>query len=176
MLHFATFTRYTFVEYDILMTEIEFEKNIMAMQSRMVQFAFTILHSQVEAEDAVSELIAKLWDKRNNLSKYKNINSFLLVSVRNAAYDVIRQRREKSELSEEIEDFSTSVNREDNISLVRFAIAQLSIKQREIIHLKELEGYNNSEIANMLQTTETNIRMILSRARKSLRDKIIELS
>ncbi len=157
------------------MTKIEFERHIVVMQSRMISFAYAILHSQHEAEDLVSDIITKLWIKREELSHYSNLKSYLFVAVRNGAYDLIRSRRASDELLDTLADSNSSVERLDNIALVRHAISTLPPKQREVLHLKEIEGYSVEEISQLIDAQATNVRMILSRARHALRDKIIEL-
>ena len=48
-------------------------------------------------------------------------------------------------------------------------------RQREMIHLRDIEGYPIPEIAAITQTDEANVRMTLSRARHKLK-QIIEQS
>ena len=53
--------------------------------------------------------------------------------------------------------------------LVRRAISALPERQREVLHLKEIEGYPTREIAAMVGCDEAQVRVILSRARAGLR-------
>ena len=43
---------------------------------------------------------------------------------------------------------------------------------REVLHLKDIEGYATHEIARMLGVEENQVRTILSRARRGLRETI----
>ena len=56
--------------------------------------------------------------------------------------------------------------------MVHKALAQLPEKQRLAIHLKDIEGYSGKEIAGILETDESNVRTILSRGRRALREII----
>ena len=53
--------------------------------------------------------------------------------------------------------------------LVRRALSALPERQREVLHLKEIEGYPTREIAAMLGCDEAQVRVILSRGRMALR-------
>lgn len=54
--------------------------------------------------------------------------------------------------------------------LVRRAMAELPQRQREVLHLKDIEGYPTHEIAGMVACDEAQVRVILSRARSGLRE------
>lgn len=56
--------------------------------------------------------------------------------------------------------------------IVAKAMARLSPKLREVLHLKDIEGYATHEIARMLGVEENQVRTILSRARRGLRETI----
>ena len=51
-------------------------------------------------------------------------------------------------------------------------MARLTEKQRTVLHLKDIEGYSTKEVAEILETDEANVRTILSRSRKALREII----
>ena len=59
--------------------------------------------------------------------------------------------------------------------LTRSIIAALPEKQRMAIHLRDVEGYEIAEIGEILGMEERNVRMNLSRARKSVREEIIKV-
>ena len=70
--------------------------------------------------------------------------------------------------TEEVERWSTR-------ELVRTAMDRLPLRQREVLHLKEIEGYSTHEIAQMISTEENQVRTILSRGRKALREEVEKL-
>lgn len=51
-------------------------------------------------------------------------------------------------------------------------MTRLPEKQRTALHLKDIEGYSTKEVAEILETDEANVRTILSRSRKALREII----
>ena len=55
---------------------------------------------------------------------------------------------------------------------MRRAMACLPERQRETLHLKDIEGVPTCEIARMLGCDEAQVRVILSRARHGLREAL----
>jgi RNA polymerase sigma-70 factor (ECF subfamily) len=70
-------------------------------------------------------------------------------------------------------DNETTTN--DMATLTRKLMAELPDKQRIAIHMRDIEGYEIEEIANLLESDEASVRVNLSRARKSIREQLIEL-
>ena len=95
-----------------------------------------------------------------------------MTSLRNGCYDRLRRVRPLDGdtfpfLAAEAED-----ERAEAREIVAKAMARLSPKLREVLHLKDIEGYATPEIARMLGVEEDQVRTILSRARKGLRETI----
>jgi RNA polymerase sigma-70 factor (ECF subfamily) len=86
-----------------------------------------------------------------------------------------RLRRQTFAINEEVttNDISISAELSDITSITQRAIASLPEKQRVAIHLRDVEGYEIEEIAEVLECDSTSVRMNLSRARKSIRERII---
>lgn len=55
---------------------------------------------------------------------------------------------------------------------IRAAIAALPGSQREVITLRDIEGWSSAEVCNILQISETNQRVILHRARSRVRQAL----
>jgi RNA polymerase sigma-70 factor (ECF subfamily) len=62
----------------------------------------------------------------------------------------------------------------DSVSLVEKFIKTLPVQQQLIIQLRDIEQYEFKEIAEVLDMKETAIRVALSRARKTLKEKLIK--
>ncbi len=157
------------------MTTYEFDTYFKKHRPKMVRFASAILHSMDDAEDVASEVMERLWRQHDTLGRYKNFDALVMTSTRNCAYDHIRKRRPSEEPNDSTRPPDDLEQRNDSQALVRFAISKLPDRQREIIHLREIEGYEISEIAQIFEIEESNTRMILSRSRTALREIIIKL-
>jgi RNA polymerase sigma-70 factor (ECF subfamily) len=52
-------------------------------------------------------------------------------------------------------------------------ISALPDKQRIAIHLRDVEGYEIEEIAQILETDEASVRVNISRARKRIKEQLL---
>ena len=59
--------------------------------------------------------------------------------------------------------------------LLRQAMARMPHRQREALHLKEIEGFATKEIAAIFATDEAQVRVMLSRARCRLGEEVEKL-
>ncbi|MDO5442065.1 MAG: RNA polymerase sigma factor [Bacteroidia bacterium] len=139
----------------------------------MLGYAFSFLGSKEDAEDVVQGVIVKLLGKPLFAMTVRNVDAFLIRSVRNACIDFIRVRKIKTPDFGNLEASGSSEDWSDR-DLLRAAMARLPDKQRMIVYLKDVSGYTTEEIAKMLDVSDGQIRTTLSRARKSLREYIIK--
>ena len=58
---------------------------------------------------------------------------------------------------------------QETLAQVQAAIAALPPTQREVITLRDVEGWSSEEVCNILEITETNQRVLLHRARAKVR-------
>ena len=157
------------------MKEQEFTRTVLPLRDRMFRYARTLLCGRDEAEDAVHDLLERLWRDRDRLDDCRSVASFVMTCLRNACYDRMRSLRARSQRDEAVrmraERMTTDVvDGWEARDLVRRAMARLPDRQREALHLKEIEGYPTREIAQLLATDEAQVRTLLSRARCAMRE------
>ena len=157
------------------MKETEFTSLVLPLRDRMFRYAQSLLLSPAEAEDAVHDLLERLWTERGRLDGCRSVDSFVMTAVRNRCYDRLRRRRACGRRDDAVAGWterSTAAEAErwEMRELVRRAMAGLPGRQREVLHLKDIEGYPTGEIAGMVGCDEAQVRMILSRARSGLRE------
>ena len=76
------------------MTNDEFENLIIQQKNKLYRFAFSILRNREETEDAVQEIVLKLWKMRMSLEKNKNVKSFCMQSIKYHCLDVLRKQNQ----------------------------------------------------------------------------------
>ena len=161
------------------MTRKEFETDILPLSRTLYRFAFRFLSSKEEAEDAVQDVFLKLWKMRDKLSEYDNIQAFTMTVIRNHCLDRLRKKKMEYLDDTSTDDARTSdMNLEDRMeNMERFRIitdiiSNLPENYRSVIQLRDIDGYEYEEIARKLNTDISNLRVILSRARKMVREKL----
>ena len=137
----------------------------------MFRLACSILGRSDEAQDMTQDVAERILRRQESLEDVRNIDSFLARAVRNACIDRIRRRKETTPKIPDIPD-EKNPDRWNDRQMVHRALSKLPERQRLAVHLKDIEGYSNKELADILETDETNVRTILSRGRKALREII----
>lgn len=137
----------------------------------MFRLACSILGQSEEAQDMMQDVAERVLRKKEGLQEVENIDAFLTRSVRNACIDRLRRRKDTTPKIPEVPDEKSPEGWSDR-QLVHKALARLPEKQRLAVHLKDIEGYSGKEIARILETDEANVRTILSRGRRALREII----
>jgi RNA polymerase sigma factor (sigma-70 family) len=162
------------------MNQNEFVKLIAPFKDKVFRLAKRLLISTEEAEDASQEVLVKLWSKNQSLDNYNNIEAFAMTMTKNYCLDQLKSKRAGNMqiVSADFASGSASSEKilEDNDSLdwVEKIINQLPEQQRLIIQLRDVEQYEFSAIAKILDMNETAIRVALSRARKTVREFMIK--
>jgi RNA polymerase sigma-70 factor, ECF subfamily len=146
--------------------------------ARMKNLARNLLGNPIDAEDAVQETFLKV---HRSIAGFRGQSSFVTWTYRiliNTCYDARRSRLRKKEVanqdSEEspgIEPRAPGAHPTLRMALER-ALAKLTQHQRDVFLLYEVEGFRHSEIAGMLEMTETASKNTLFQAKKSLRQTL----
>lgn len=161
------------------MKQAEFLNMINPIQDKLYRLAKRLLVSTEEAEDAVQEVILKLWNKREQIGDYKNPEAFAMTMTKNYCLDRLKSKQ-AGNLKIVHSNFQTSQNIEreveanDGVQLVFEIMATLPEQQRMVLQLRDVEQFEFAEIAEMLDSNETAIRVALSRARKTVREALLK--
>ena len=159
------------------MESTQFNTQILNHSDKLFRFAKSILRNVDAAQDAVQELILKLWEKRDQLDEVENMQAFTMRSMRNLCLDTIRQHREEVEIPAEIEYVEPNpyhlIERKDLAARIRLMIDNLPELQRTIIRMRDVEEMEITEIAYVTSLTENAVSVNLSRARQKIREQIL---
>lgn len=159
-----------YFEMSDLNSEIFNEKRL----NMLLGYAYSFLDRKEDAEDVVQEVLVKLLNKPFFPYFVRNLDAFLVRSVRNACLDFLRLKKIQSSDFTGIEASGSPETWSDR-DMVRAAMARLPEKQRTVVYLKDIAGYSTTDIAEMYSVSDAQVRTTLSRARKSLRDHILKM-
>lgn len=84
------------------MKESEYIRLVMPLRDRLFRFAQSLLLSSAEAEDAVHDLLARLWRDHERMELPRRVDAFLLTALRNRCYDQLRRRQAEARRSEAV--------------------------------------------------------------------------
>ena len=160
------------------MTQAEFLTIVMPFKDKVFRLAKRLLVSNEEAEDATQEILLKLWNNKERMQDYKNVEAFSMTMTKNFCLDKLKSKHAQNLkiVHNNYEDNNVSLQKQvevrDSLDWVGKIMEELPEQQKIIIQLRDIEQYDFSEISKMLDMNETAIRVSLSRARKTLREKL----
>ena len=157
-----------------------FDILFISLKDKIFRFAKTILSDEAEAEDVTQDIFEKLWLNQEKLEEYTNIESYVFRSTKNLCLDRIRHRNVVLKNSNEIKYLSNNnvvpePDKKDTSDIIKNTIKNLPEKQRIIIHLRDIEGYDFDEISKITGVEKNAIRVSLSRARKTVKQELIKI-
>ncbi len=147
---------------------------------RIYRFVFFKVRSKEDAEDISAEVFLKVWQYiKNSDTKIGNLNALLYRTARNAVIDYYREKRRtdlsltEQEYFEKIVD-SRNMEREVEMKIeletVEKYLDQLKDEYRDVLLLRHVESFSLDEIATIMQKSSSNVRVILHRATKRLKE------
>ena len=148
----------------------------LSVKDAAYRYAVALLHDSVEAEDAVQDLYERLWRRRLFL-RHEGFRSLVMTAIRNAALDRLRERERRRHASiDEVATESVELeDRRDEFLIIKGIIARLPEREREVIHLRDVEGMAFEDIAEVVECSEVAARMAHSRARQKVREEFSKI-
>uniref|UniRef100_UPI003FF03099 RNA polymerase sigma factor n=1 Tax=Prevotella sp. TaxID=59823 RepID=UPI003FF03099 len=125
------------------------------------------------ADDILQDAFCKLWTLKNLPSDQQQTEKIASTIVRNVSIDYRRSAERKTQDSIDKADTDNSQDndiRELFVTVKHIIELQLSDMQRQVLWMRDYEGYSFAEVAEKMCITEENARQILSRARKTIRE------
>ena len=162
------------------MREINFQRDVLPLKDKLFRVAFRITLQREEAEDIVQETLLRAWSRRQELREVDSIEAFCITIARNLALDGREKKvNQHVELTEEYDSPSAStpydqLEERERLSLLSRFIQSLSEPQRDIFHLRDVEGKSYQEIAEILHLTEEQVKVYLFRARQKIKQQFMK--
>ncbi|CAG2531543.1 ECF subfamily [Maribacter dokdonensis] len=162
------------------MKQTEFLNIVLPFKDKLFRMAKRLLVSTEEAEDATQEILIKLWSKKNKMESYNNVEAFAMTMTKNFCLDRLKSKQAgnlklvHSNYTEASTSLQSELEAKDSIDWVERIMAELPEQQKMVLQLRDVEQYEYEEIEKLLDMKPTAIRVALSRARKTVREKLME--
>jgi RNA polymerase sigma factor (sigma-70 family) len=157
------------------MTEQDYNNCVDEHSNGVYRFIVKNIRSTQDAEDIVQSAFEKLWVNRERVTPLK-AKSYLFTVAYHQMIDVIRKENKKPTTNEYMEvvqvTHQTSSELKQNLLS---AINQLNPTQKSLVLLKDYEGYSYQEIGEIMNLSESQVKVYLHRARLFLKTKLLEL-
>ena len=152
-----------------------FKRLLLPHYRRMYETAMTILRNSDDASDAVQEAFTRLWEKRDDLPNIDNPEAYCVTTIRRICIDRIRRVTYPiNEISEDTllisDDSDEQADNRESIQLVTLLMNKLPEQQRQVLQLRAFNDCSFEEIESITGLTGVNVRTLLSRARRRMRE------
>ena len=139
----------------------------------LFRFACKCTGQESDARDVVQSSFEVLWQKRNDVQKGKEKAYLFQVAYRQSV-DNYRKKAKVTFAAPPEEHYTPSSN-PDLKKILDRALAQLDERSRALVLLKDYEGYSYEEIAVIAGLNDSQVKVYLHRARKTLKEYLVSV-
>ena len=163
------------------MDKTVFNRLMTDLRPKLYRFALALTRRTDEADDVVQEVGLKLWERRDELDAVRSVEAYAMSAVKNRCLDYARSPLSRTDELIETLDAAyeqtpyKALEQADMAAFVRRLINRLPEQQQMVIRLRDVEGYELYEIAEILGMNDNAVRSSLSRARQKIRDELLKL-
>ena len=159
---------------------MEFAEHINRHYESLYRFAYRMLGSCETAEDVVQEVFLRMARNSPRNPDGESVRRWLFVVARNLCMSHLRRRAVQREEPFDVcpEVLSPGLNPAEVAQMaerskwIKDAVAQLPPAMREVVILREYEGMNYAQIAEIAGCPLGTVRSRLARARQELRKRL----
>lgn len=146
---------------------------------RLYHYGIKFFQSKAQVEDAIQEIFLDLWQKRNNRKDIRNIQYYLLKSLKykllamTSGSNIIDIESSPMALKLSTKTITETLSLE-SVQQVQYQLSQLSRNQQEVLHLKYYQGLSNQEIATFLDINYQSVSNLIHRAISALKKNFVK--
>lgn len=161
-----------------------FKNRVLPSRDKMYRFALRLLKNEEEAEDVVQEALLRAWQNIEKLLTYDSMEAWCMRVVRNLAYDRLKSKNYRQDpLDDSLYNLEApqpgpaqATESNEMMQNIHHYIEQLPDKQKQVMILRDIEGFSYNEIADILGLNMSSVKVNLFRARQAVREKLLKLS
>lgn len=155
-----------------------FEQLMATHQWRVIRTTRALLGNREDAQDAAQEVFLRVFRYLHRFDPQREFAPWLYRVAVNVCRDIHRRRAQthatpledlKPEVLATPADQETKADAVGRLQAIREALRELSVREREVVVLRDVEGLSTPEVAGALGCMEVTVRTHLSRGRLKLR-------
>ena len=155
------------------------EQLVQRQSDNLIRFAYLYVKDSAAAEDIAEDTFVALLLKRPVFYQNAQFKTFLYRIAHNKCIDYLRKQKNKLPL-QDVEAvlhtpcFETELAEKERNRLLYLAMAELPQQYRDVLHLSYFENFSTSQICQILRKNTKQIYNLLSRAKASLKELLIQ--
>lgn len=155
------------------MESSRFKEILLPLGARLYKVAYRIVGDADTAKDMVQEAYLSMWKRRETLDELENIESFAVKVVKNRCVDFLRTQRMYCSINDEVRniiEIEKNYEQSEKLNRVMLMMNSLPERQKQVLMMRSVQDLSLEEIEQITGLTGVNIRTLLSRARKKLKE------
>ncbi len=158
-----------------------FKIQVLPVREKVYRLSLRMLRCNADAEDTAQEVMLKLWTMREQLAAYRSVEALAVQIGKNICINKLRARKHSSDdafdtMQEPAPPPDLQLEAADSMATVARIIERLPETQRMVIRLRDIDGYQPAEIAEIMGCEESAVRVNLSRARKRVKEEFFNIN
>jgi RNA polymerase sigma-70 factor (family 1) len=147
------------------------------LYSYLYHFAFSFVKSKQSAEEILSDVFIKIWEKRKELEKIDNLKVYMYVATRNTSLNYAEKQKRTAtynidELAGNISEFYFDPEQllitAEMANRIRKAIQELPPKCKQVFKLIKEDGLKYREVAEIMSISEKTVENQLAIALRKI--------
>ncbi|HTF82915.1 MAG TPA: sigma-70 family RNA polymerase sigma factor [Cytophagales bacterium] len=152
----------------------EFNHIVDEYSNRLCRFADKMLRNREQAKDIVQDVLTKLWEHRGRVDPQK-IKSWLFTVTYRRCLEVL-EKSSRMVYDHDFTSFHHEPNTNDLKGVLTHSLDLLTDVQKSILLLRDYEGYSYEEIGDILQLSESQVKVYLFRARQKMKEYLKDIN
>ncbi len=157
------------------MNNVKFNEIVDNYSDNVYRFILKSIKSPDDAKDVVQEAFARLWKNKNSVNPDK-AKSYLFSTAYHIMIDFLRKKKRENIIEDnDLNRLFYNDNYSDLKDFLNKAIDTLPDVQKNVVLLRDYEGYSYKEIGEITNLSESQVKVYIFRARKTLKNLIGKL-
>ncbi len=154
------------------MTVKEYNKSVESYSDNIYRFVLKNIKDTDRAKDIVQDTFEKVWKNHADIS-YAKAKSYLFSTAYHTLIDSIRRDKYKASWEDaDANKYFTNETYSDVNEVLNEALEKLPPDQKNVILLRDYEGYNYQEISEITNLSESQVKVYIFRGRQFLKNYI----
>ena len=160
----------------------EFQTIYIKYSDKIYKYLYLNTHDPYLAEDITGEVFLRIWKSWERI-KPDFIHALLYKTAKNILIDYYRKHNKGKKISLEEtvkqglepsydEDLIEKIHKDDNIKKINDALKFIPENLKEVLILRFVDDLSAKEVAEIIDSTEVNVRVLQFRALKKLKEVI----
>lgn len=162
------------------MKTIDFRYDLLPLKDKVFRLALRITLNREEAEDITQDTLLKAWERREELAGVKSTEAYVLTVCRNLSLDHIKAASHQvigiddnpTDAPDSSPQPDEQLEERERLERVKQIFDSLPPNPRTALQLRDIEGKSYKEIADIMGQTEANVKVLIFRARQSLKQQL----